>query len=184
MKAQQQEEGFVKGVTLSSADVRQVIRLLELLTSQSDYQALRDSNDMATSRGGLLAVAKFAFLVRQGRSEQFSPAMFGEPAWDVLLALYLKESGGAAPTVSSLAKTAGVPISTAFRWIDYLLNKRLVVREKSSEDGRALTVALSDGGRERLERYFSQVLVRMAATRQELTIDKAKDDDAPRLSSL
>jgi DNA-binding MarR family transcriptional regulator len=75
-----------------------------------------------------------------------------------------------APAVSSLAKTAGIAITTAFRWIDYLEEKRLIERQRSSDDGRALSVILSRDGRARLEAYFADVLDGIIAARQEIDI--------------
>ena len=154
-----------EGFTLSPRDVRNAVRLLELLRPH------RNGPNEAKSRENLRAVARFTLEARQGRVEHFSPAMFGEPAWDLLLALYLTEADTRAPALSSLAKTAGIAITTAFRWIDYLEEKRLIERERSSDDARALTVALSEVGRTRLEGYFADVLASMVAVRQEIDID-------------
>ena len=103
--------------------------------------------------------------------EHFSPAMFGEPAWDLLLALYVSQADVPAPAVSNLAKTAGIAITTAFRWIDYLEEKRLIERQRSSDDGRALSVILSKDGRTRLEAYFADVLEGIIAARQEIDVE-------------
>lgn len=154
-----------EGVTLSPRDVRNAVRLLELLRTQ------RTSPNGGRSRENLLAAARFSLEARQGRVDHFSPAMFGEPAWDLLLALYVTQADTPAPAVSSLAKTAGIAITTTFRWIDYLEEKRLIQRERSSDDGRALTVALSDDGRSRLENYFADVLAGIIAARQEIDIE-------------
>lgn len=162
----EQDEETPKGVMLSGNDIRHVIRLLELLAfSEGGTRLTRRNPSPAISRENLIAVAKFSHLVRQHRCDHFSPAMFGEPAWDVLLALYLAENNGTVPTVSSLAKAARIPLTTAIRWIDYLEEKRLIERQRSSDDGRASTVILSADGRARIEGYFADVLVRMAATR-------------------
>lgn len=160
-----EEENEPRGITLSPKDLRQAVRLLELLTDR------RNGVSETKSREKLLAVAKFSLAARQGRSDHFSPAMFGEPAWDLLLALYVSQDEVPAPAVSSLAKSAGIAITTAFRWIDYLEEKRLIERERSSDDGRALTIALSDEGRGRLEEYFGRVLEGIISTREEISLD-------------
>lgn len=164
MNPREEEDGDdePKGIILSPNDVRQAVRLLELLTTT------RSSANETHSRENLLAVARFTLTMRQARAEHFSPAMFGEPAWDVLLALYVTQADNPAPAVSSLAKTAGIAITTAFRWVDYLEKKRLIERQRSSDDGRALTVALSNNARSRLEAYFTDVLAGMIAAREEI----------------
>lgn len=153
-----------EGVTLSPRDVRNAVRLLELLKTR------RNPNE-ERSRESLLSVARFSLEARQGRVEHFSPAMFGEPAWDLLLALYVTQADTPAPAVSSMARAAGIAITTAFRWIDYLEEKRLIERQHSSVDGRALTVALTEDGRARLERYFADALAGIVAVRQETDIE-------------
>ena len=162
---EQEKEEELEGVTLSPRDVRNAVRLLELLKTQ------RSAPNEPRSREDLLATARFSLEARRGRVEHFSPAMFGEPAWDLLLALYVTQADTPAPAVSSLAQTAGIAITTAFRWIDYLEEKRLIERERSSEDGRALTVALSKDGRARLESYFTDVLAGMIAAHKEIGIE-------------
>src|SRR5690348_5985300 len=164
MNAHEQDDE-PKGIILSPKDVRHAVRLLELLTT-----AQNGANE-ARSPENLLAVARFSLRVRRGRSHHFSPAMFGEPAWDLLLALYVTQVDNPAPAVSSLAKIAGIANTTAFRWIDYLEEKRLIERRRSSDDGRALTVALSQEGRARLEDYFGDVLAGIVAARQEIALD-------------
>lgn len=154
-----------EGLTLSPRDVRNAVRLLELLKTH------RNAPSKTRSRENLLATAQFSLEARQGRLEHFSPAMFGEPAWDLLLVLYVTRADTPAPAVSSLAKIAGIAITTAFRWIDYLEEKRLIVRDRSSDDGRALTVALSQDGRARLDDYFADVLAGVIAARQEIDIE-------------
>ena len=165
MSAQENNEAH-EGITLSPRDVRNAVRLLELLKTH------RNGSDEGRSRENLLLTARFLFDAREGRAAHFSPAMFGEPAWDLLLALYLTQADVPAPAVSSLAKTAGIPITTAFRWIDYLEERHLVERQRSSADGRALTIALSKDGRARLERYFGDVLAGIVAARQEIDLQK------------
>jgi DNA-binding MarR family transcriptional regulator len=159
-----ENDGEPEGVILSPGDVRDAVRLLELLTTR------RTGANDESSRENLLSAARFSLDARQGRVEHFSPAMFGEPAWDLLLALYVTQADNPAPAVSNLAKTAGIAITTAFRWIDYLEEKRLIERKRSSDDGRALAVALSEDGRARLEGYFTDVLAGIIATRQEIDI--------------
>jgi DNA-binding MarR family transcriptional regulator len=164
MNAREKDEDL-EGVALSPRDVRNAVRLLELLKSR------RNGPNEESSRENLLSAARFSLEARRGRVGYFSPAMFGEPAWDLLLSLYVTQADAPAPAVSSLAKAAGIAITTAFRWIDYLEEKRLIERQRSSDDGRALTVALSDYGRARLEGYFADVLAGIVALRQEIDIE-------------
>lgn len=150
----------VQPVTLSADDVAHAARLLELLIPA---EAKVRSSDIAPSER-LLAVARLVQLVRHTRAKHFSPAMFGEPAWDLLVAIYTQEeSGGSEHTVSTAAKQAGVPVSTALRWIEYLEEKKLITREANSADRRTTAVKLSSKGRTSLNSYFGDVIESLSA---------------------
>jgi DNA-binding MarR family transcriptional regulator len=158
-------------VTLSATDARHAVQLLELLLAPENRQRAEAETQSSQSvcPDNLLAVARFFYLARQSRAEYFSPAMFGEPAWGVILALYLKEAEAVGPTISSLARAAGTPVSTAVRWLDYLEKRGWVERQSNSVDGRALTAMLSIEGRNRLEKYLRRLLLSMTAAWNEIT---------------
>jgi DNA-binding MarR family transcriptional regulator len=162
-----------KTVTFSAEDVRHALRLLRRLTAtESTQESGRTSRPARrTSFKDLLAVARLFLVVRNGRTKHFPRSMFGEPAWDVLLVLYLNELEDRAPTISSLAKIIGTPVTTTLRWIDYLDQKQLIERQPSDYDRRASTVRLSQRGRSALEDLFSEVLGAMAAMRREIAGD-------------
>jgi DNA-binding MarR family transcriptional regulator len=60
-------------------------------------------------------------------------------------------ASGAATTISALAEPLGVNQSNASRIVARLERLRLVARERSARDGRAVTVGLTSAGREILE---------------------------------
>jgi hypothetical protein len=51
------------------------------------------------------------------RSQHFVPALFADPAWDILLDLAAARIDGRMVAVSSLCIAAAVPATTALRWI-------------------------------------------------------------------
>ena len=83
--------------------------------------------------------------------------MFGEPAWDILLALYVNEPGQR-QTISRLAETANASKSTALRWLEHLERHGLVRREDHPHDRRTVFVELTDAGRGKLDFYFAILL--------------------------
>ncbi len=84
--------------------------------------------------------------------------MFGEPAWDMLLALYVSSVDGPRHSVGRLGTLSGAPQTTALRWLDYLVMEKLVVRTPNPTDRRSDFVELSDKGRNALEKYLSEEL--------------------------
>lgn len=150
-------------VTLSAEDAREVARLLALLlgdtarriTDAAVIAELGPAHEGVVDRNRLAARARAIFFERKRRSQHFSPAMFSEPAWDMLLALYITDFAGGRQTVGKLISWVGAPQTTALRWIDYLEKERLVARHPEALDRRIVYVDLTDKGRSALDRYFS-----------------------------
>jgi DNA-binding MarR family transcriptional regulator len=152
-----------KTVTLSGPDLRAAARLLTLLTGREDGWVKEFGNadqtpselNAGADRGVLVERARRTFLGRQRRSQIFSGAMFGEPAWDMLLALYVTEKSGARHTIVRLMAQSGAPATTALRWLDYLDKERLVTRQPNPIDKRASFIKLTNKARDALDAYFS-----------------------------
>ncbi|HWU04181.1 MAG TPA: MarR family winged helix-turn-helix transcriptional regulator [Novosphingobium sp.] len=81
--------------------------------------------------------------------------LFGEPAWDMLLDLYVAEKNQKRIAVTSACIGAAVPPTTALRWIRILEDKQLILREVDKDDARRTFVRLSPLGCERMEAYFA-----------------------------
>jgi DNA-binding MarR family transcriptional regulator len=106
----------------------------------------------------LLEHARWTFASRASRSQFFSSVMFGEAAWDMLLVLYVTEKSNARYTVSGLVELAGVPPTSALRWLDYLEQQELVARSPDPTDKRVHYVEITTKAREAMEAYFSHVI--------------------------
>ena len=132
----------------------------------SDQQPGLSSEDMrfetaaakspCPSRSQLARRAAAAFKARELRNRYFAPAIFAEPAWNMLLALYLADDDGRPVTASGLAQWSGAPSTTGLRWLRLLECERLVRRRPSSSDRRMCFIELTSLGREALDRYFAE----------------------------
>ncbi|HZG08116.1 MAG TPA: MarR family transcriptional regulator [Allosphingosinicella sp.] len=91
---------------------------------------------------------------RRGRDAAFLDIDHGEPAWDLLLDLFVSESEGVQVCVSSACIAACVPTSTALRHIDRLVTAGHVHREEDAMDRRRVFIHLSDTMRDRLASYL------------------------------
>lgn len=109
----------------------------------------------ADERAAFVKLARQTLLCRARRAHCFNGAMFGEAAWDMLLALYVNDMSGPQHTVSDLIRYAGTPPTTALRWLDFLEKEGLILRRPHRSDGRVFLVELSDKGRQALDTYFS-----------------------------
>ncbi len=94
---------------------------------------------------------------RQARMRHFDADLFADPAWDILLALAAARAERQQVSVTSLCIAAGVPATTALRWIGQMVDADLLVRVSDPHDRRRAYIALSDNTADALARYFSEI---------------------------
>jgi DNA-binding MarR family transcriptional regulator len=154
-----------RDIRLSEKDVSDALRLLKKLAGDEGgdlVRALSDARDrldvtprsFVPNQQSWVPLARSVFLSRRRRNQHFPAAMLGEPAWDMLLALFIFEQSEGRVTVTGLAEHSGAPLTTALRWIDYLENAGFLVRRPKPTDRRAVFIELSDKGRDRLNAYL------------------------------
>lgn len=97
---------------------------------------------------------------RRARSRHFPPEIFGEPAWDMLLDLFIAAHEGKPVSVSSACIASGAPATTALRWLVRLETLGLVTRSGDFKDRRRIHVAITDLGREAIEDWFQHSVSR------------------------
>ena len=105
----------------------------------------------------LIGLSKRLYAMRARRQDFFSPDLFGEPGWDMLLALFNADAGGHKMTVSSLCAASQSPGTTSLRWLDKLIQLDLVERTKSPIDGRVFFVILKPSGRRAISDYLREI---------------------------
>ncbi|WP_407699082.1 transcriptional regulator, SarA/Rot family [Sphingopyxis solisilvae] len=105
--------------------------------------------------GALLAAAAEAeYARRRRRDARFGGALFADPAWDMLLDLFVHHHRGKQVSSHSLCIAAAVPQTTALRWIGKLRSAGLVTRVRSREDQRVVHVLLTEQGLERMTAHL------------------------------
>jgi DNA-binding MarR family transcriptional regulator len=163
-------KGDLKTITLTKHDIKAAAHLLHLLVgaeegrgreintlARGNVHRMGDQNDRMgdQNRSAYVERAHQVYVNRARRSQVFKSAMFGEAAWDMLLALYITDQSGARHTVSGLASLSGVPPTTALRWLDFLEKEELVGRRPKLTDARVTLIELTDKARDLLDTYFS-----------------------------
>ena len=96
---------------------------------------------------------------RQSRSRFFDPALFGDPAWDMLLDLTAAHGEGARVSVTSLCIAAGVPATTALRWLTQMVESGIFIRVPDPADKRRAFIDLSDKALHAMSGYFASLRV-------------------------
>jgi len=168
-RCQQGSEDVRKIVTLTERELRAAAQLLSSLAGLEGDRGRELTKilekaagiDRYHDRALLVERARQTFADRSQRSQFFNSVMFGEAAWEMLLALYVTEQSGARHTVSGLVNLSGVPPTTALRWLDFLRQEQLVTRRSNPTDRRVVYIELTDEGLKALDEYFSAT---MAAT--------------------
>lgn len=114
-----------------------------------------DREEMSDMRA--LDNAKRTIRRRILRRQLLGPAeLFGEPAWDVLIDLFIHECEDKPISVSSLWGATGLSESSSKRVLQKLYAAELIYRMDDPTDGRRQFVRLSPNVANRLRAYFSQ----------------------------
>lgn len=80
--------------------------------------------------------------------------LFGEPAWDMLLALYCLPARGEFLTVTSLSYAADIPQATGMRWQQSLQKQGLIERGPDGLDARKKFMRLTSAGKAMMDRIL------------------------------
>lgn len=91
---------------------------------------------------------------RRKRSAFFSVELFVDPAWDILLDLFLAELQQRTITVRELALSSPVPARVVNRWIEKLERDCWLRRGPGSSNSDRRTVGLSAKGTSAMQGWF------------------------------
>jgi DNA-binding MarR family transcriptional regulator len=118
-----------------------------------------DGNDkhLEPSSRQLMELARRIYEARRTRERIFDSKIFGEPAWDMLLALYCLPKRGQVLSVKSLTYAANVPGTTGLRCQSMLEEQGLIERGPPGRDCRLTFKKLTPVGRQLLERYLKRL---------------------------
>lgn len=100
-------------------------------------------------------LAKLILRRRRSRKQFLPKEMFGEPAWDMLLDLFIAWHDGKNISISSACIASGAPATTALRWLSRLETLKLVERVSDDHDRRRVYVRITDEGAAAVRRWLS-----------------------------
>lgn len=87
-----------------------------------------------------------------------SPELFGDPAWEMLVDLFIHQAENKNLSISSLCVTANMPMSSALRLVQKLCDAGILSRIADPIDGRRSIINLEPETAQRLRAYFSEGL--------------------------
>lgn len=120
-------------------------------------EQLRLKSRRPPTRKELVRLACRIYDARRTRDRMFDRKLFGEPAWDMLLALYCLPARGERLGVTSLSLAANVAQATGHRWQINLINEGLIERGPPGLDARRQLLRLTVKGRKLLESYLTRL---------------------------
>ena len=98
---------------------------------------------------------------RQRRAAVFgSSDLFGEPAWDIFLALYAAQEAQHKLSVTGVCEVAGVPLATGLRWIEKLEKEDWVYRTQDPVDRRRSWLLLTERASNVMGEYLAGLSLR------------------------
>lgn len=139
-----------------------------LLSPASELEALaRRLMDIARSTGAdrkpvprrptLTEVAQHIVETRRDRKRDFGSELFVDPAWDMMLDLFIAREQDRHISIDSLATASGRPSTTALRWVGVLIETGHFVSRSDPAAGSVQHVELSPATYGQLQAYLSRV---------------------------
>ena len=107
---------------------------------------------------GRLNTARAWIRARACRDRAFGDDLFFDPAWSILLELYVHHRERTATSITSLCLAAKIPPSTGLRWVSLLEKRGLATREADPFDKRKSYAQLTPDGVERVERALDDAM--------------------------
>jgi len=118
------------------------------------------ANVLPSSLAGasLAAMAERLYLERRRRDDYFPAGLFGEPVWDLMLALFIAREEGRRLSIAEAYEAARVKPAAGRRLLAKMEKSGLVARMAGQEDLRKRYVALTPNAAERLSDYLTRIL--------------------------
>lgn len=107
--------------------------------------------------GDTLGVARQIYHARRRRGRRLAEDLLGEPAWDILLDLFIARKTGRLTPLSTSCIASGVPASTAQRWIRELETRGLIQRQGDPYDARRVYLDLTQAATRQLEQLLTEI---------------------------
>jgi|SRR5688572_31286366 len=102
----------------------------------------------------ILVLAKAAQDDRKRRPDFFRKDLFGEPAWDILLDVFIQERVGKPLSVMASYIGSAASTGTAYRYLKLLISEGLIERTGDPKDNRRSFLTLTPHAKEAMIEYL------------------------------
>ncbi|MEO0031140.1 MAG: hypothetical protein RIS94_898 [Pseudomonadota bacterium] len=110
----------------------------------------------------VLGTARRLYRDRRQRADVFKATLFSEPAWDMLLDLFIAGREGRQVSITSACIGADVPVATGLRWLQQLEREGLVERSSDPCDARRTWIRLTAQADRSMIRYLNRSMAPLA----------------------
>lgn len=93
--------------------------------------------------------------IRILKNDIFGSDLFSDPAWDILLDLFVYDDNGMGIPLTSVGIDQKIPISTLSRYVDRMALQGFIIKTEDTVDKRRILLAISPTYRKELENIFS-----------------------------
>ncbi|MEG3163712.1 MarR family winged helix-turn-helix transcriptional regulator [Sphingomonas sp. PB2P19] len=118
---------------------------------------IEQAEDSTLGPAELNARATALLAERRLRRQHLPPELFHEPAWDMLLALFVARDDDMPMNIKALVAMADAPVTTSQRWIEHLYKLRLIDRVIDPTDRRRVEISLSETGLDAVANYLRAI---------------------------
>lgn len=112
----------------------------------------------ATHDADLAGFARRILAGRRARDRYFDPMVFSNPAWDMLLAMYIASAEGRVQSVLDCCAALPVAQRVALRWLAYLKQEDMVIETRDPVQPRQTHLRLSDEMHRTISAYLSSLI--------------------------
>ena len=111
----------------------------------------------AMHNADLTGFARQILAGRKQRERYFDPMLFSNPAWDILLGLYVAEGEGRRLSLIECSTASTVPQGVALRWLAYFKQEEMVVEASDLPRPNKSVIRLTDETRMAVSAYLGSL---------------------------
>lgn len=141
---------------LTSQKIEAALIIVRQATAR--IEALSDFPGVRAPGLSLRAVAERLYCERRQRDRHFPPGLFGEPAWDMMLALFMAREEGRELHLDEAYEAAGVESGAGRALVARLEAQNMVARAPSKRAKRRQSIHLTKEAVERLTEYLAGLI--------------------------
>jgi len=141
--------------------IEQAIKEFEILDERISSEDQRSDNDPVFFSGKvdhadlIVRAEKYLHWGRlKSRILDTGNGLFANSCWNMCLDVYICDLKDQRVTVSAIAHSSGIPMTTAMRYINLMVEQGLLTKTPNSEDNRMIFVSVSADCSEKIEQLL------------------------------